>query len=338
LAAVGSATNGTRWASLSASLRNSGAAGKASDPIAGVFWITLAMALMSGIAIFAKHLFRLGVAPEQVMFYRNLSVLLLLLPLFAWRGMSLVRTKNIKMYWLRSGIALFSMYAWFSALSLVPLGQITAISFLGPLFGTVFAALFLGEVLRARRITALGVGFLGAMVILRPGLEPIQLGHMLALVSAISHGIIGPLIKQLTTEDDADRVVFLSHVFMTPLTLIPAYFVWQWPTVELIPYLIGMGICAVLGHMSLARGFASADASLVFTFEFSRLPIAVGLAWIFFGEPTDVWTWVGAAIIFASAAYITRREAQLKKMRGKVLAREQTDPHCLTPLRMVPAE
>ncbi len=327
-----------RFASLSASLRKSGAAGQTSDPIAGVIWITLAMALMSGIAIFAKHLFRLGVAPEQVMFYRNLSVLVLLLPLFAWRGMSLVRTKNIKMYWLRSGIALFSMYCWFTALSMIPLGQITAISFLGPLFGTVFAALFLGEVLRARRISALAVGFLGAMIILRPGLEPISAGHWMALFCALSHGVIGPLIKQLTSEDDADRVVFLSHVFMTPLTLIPAVFVWQWPTAELIPYLIGMGICAVLGHMSMVRGFASADASLVFTFEFSRLPFAVGLAWIFFGEPTDVWTWVGAAIIFASAAYITRREAQLKKMRGKVLAAEHVDPHCLSPLRMAPAE
>jgi drug/metabolite transporter (DMT)-like permease len=331
-------TSNTRFAGLTAALKRSGAAGQASDPIAGVFWITLAMALMSGIAIFAKYLFTFGLAPEQVMFYRNLSVLLLLSPLLFWRGMSLVRSKNIKMYWLRAGIALFSMYAWFSALKLVPLGQITAISFLGPLFGTLFAALFLGEVLRARRLTALGVGFLGAMIILRPGIEPINLGQMLALVSAISHGIIGPLIKQLTTDDDADRVVFLSHVFMTPLTLVPALFVWQWPTLEILPYLIGMGICAVLGHMSLARGFASADASLVFTFEFSRLPFAVTLAWIFFGEPTDILTWVGAAIIFASAAYITRREAQLKKMRDKVQARDHTDPHCLTPLRPTPAE
>lgn len=330
------ATMSTRVSNLSSALKNSGAAGKASDPIAGLFWVTSAVTMMACIAIFAKHLYRFGIAPEQVMFYRNCSVLILLLPLLAWRGPSLVRSKKIHMYWLRSGISLVSMYAWFLALNLVPLGQITAISFMGPIFGTVFAALFLGEVLRARRITALAFGFLGAMIILRPGLEPISLGQLLALVSAVAHGLIGPLIKQLTTEDDADRVVFLSHVFMTPLTLVPALFVWQWPTWEIVPYLIGMGICAVMGHCAMARGFAAADATLVFTFEFARLPVAVTLAWIFFGEQTDIWTWIGAAVIFSSAAYITRREAQLKQQRDKVKVREYSNPLALTPL--TPAE
>ncbi len=321
-------------AGFAASLKNSGAAGRASDPVAGVIWVTAAMALMSGIAIFAKHLFKFGLPPEQVMFFRNFSVLMLMTPLLYWRGADLVRSDQFGTYWVRALLSIVSMYAWFVALSLVPLGTITAISFLGPLFGTVFAALFLGEVIRARRILALAVGFLGAMIILRPGLEPISTGQLLALVSAIAHGLIGPLVKKLTTSDDADRVVFISHLLLTPMTLVCALPVWQMPTMEMVPYLIGMGLCAVFAHAALARGFAAADASLVFTFEFSRLPFAVTLAWVFFGEPTDIWTWVGAAVIFASAAYIVRREAQLKKMRGMVQPREYSDPLCLTPLRL----
>ncbi len=330
------AINMTRFAGLSAALKNSGAAGRASDPVAGIFWVTLAMILMSGIAAFAKHLYRSGLEPEQVMFFRNFSVLLLMLPLLAWRGPSLVQSRQFGKYWMRAGLSLVSMYAWFVALKLVPLGQVTAISFLGPLFGTLFAALFLGEVIRARRMTALAVGFLGAMIILRPGLEPVSTGQLLALVSAVAHGLIGPLVKQLTTEDDADKIVFISHVLLTPMTLVPALFVWQWPALELMPYLIGMGVCAVFGHAAIARGFAATDASLVFTFEFSRLPFAVCLAWIFFSEPTDVWTWVGAAVIFASAAYIVRREAQLRRERNKVVPREHADPLSLKPLK--PAE
>ena len=102
-------------------------------------------------------------------------------------------------------------------------------------------------------------------------------------------------------------------MLMTPFSLIPALFVWQWPLLSLWPYLFGMGLCAIIGHVSLMRGFASTDASLVFTFEFSRLPFAVVIGYLAFGETIDIWTLVGAVIIFASAFYITRREAQLRR-------------------------
>jgi drug/metabolite transporter (DMT)-like permease len=97
-----------------------------------------------------------------------------------------------------------------------------------------------------------------------------------------------------------------------------------------------MGLCAVVGHISLLRGFASTDASLVFTFEFSRLPFAVAVAWLAFGETTDAMTWVGALIIFASAAYITRREAQIRRSQGFVRVRDSagSDALLMTPVRM----
>ena len=93
------------------------------------------------------------------------------------------------------------------------------------------------------------------------------------------------------------------------------------------------GVCAVFAHAALARGFASADASLVFTFEFSRLPFAVAIGWLVFNELTDAWTWIGALIIFCSATYITRREATLARS-GLVRPRDVSDPLLLTPLRM----
>lgn len=321
-------------AGLVARLRASGKAGKRNDPIAGAIWVTFAMATFAGLGTFGKYAMQAGLDPLQVIFFRNFFCLVLMLPLLHWRGPSLAVSTQLRLYGVRVGLAFVSMMAWFTALSLIPFGELTAVGFLAPLFATVFAVLWLGEVVRARRWTALAIGFIGALIILRPGGMGFGLGQMLALIAALTAGVVGPLLKQMTAQDDPDKIVFITNLWATPASLIPALFVWQWPPLDLWPYLIAMGICAVLGHVALLRGFASTDASLVFTFEFSRLPFSVAAGYVFFAEKTDLWTWVGALIIFTSAAYVTRREAQLARQRGGVRIRDVSDPLSLTPVRL----
>jgi drug/metabolite transporter (DMT)-like permease len=287
-----------------------------SDPVAGVIWITISMALFAGLAVFSRQAMDAGLHPFEVVFLRNLFACLLLVPLLAYRGRSLLRSENLGLYGLRVMVSLVSMQAWFYAISLIPIGEVTAISYLAPLFGTLGAVLLLGEVVRIRRWTALGVGFLGAMVILRPTGAELGLGQVCALVSAMTSGLTAVLVKQLTARDDPDKIVFLTNALLMPLSLIPALFVWRWPTLEVLPALLGMGVCAVLGHVTVVRGYAATDASLAMTFEFSKLPFAVGIAFLAFGETIDRWTWAGALIIFASAVYITRREARLRAERA----------------------
>ncbi len=284
----------------------------------GVMWTTLAMALFAGLAAFAKATINAGVHPWQVVFLRNLMAVLAMAPLLAVRGAELVRTPNFNLYLARCGISVFSMMAWFYALSIIPIGELTAISFLAPLFGTLCAVLFLGEVVRLRRWTALFVGFIGAMIILRPTGANFGVGQLCALVSAFSGGLLAILIKQLTSRDDTNQIVFLTNLLMTPASLIPALFVWSWPGLDVLPLMLGMGACAVLGHIAITRAFTLLDASLVMTFEFSRLPFATAIAYAAFGEVIDTWTWVGALIIFASAVYITRREAMLRRQSAKI--------------------
>lgn len=319
---------------LAASLRSSGKAGQQSDPIAGVFWVTLSMALLSGLAALGKYATARGVPPLEVVFFRNFFCVLALSPLLYWRGVSLMQSPQLPLYGLRASLGLLSMLAWFTALSMIPLAELTAISFLAPLFGTLAAILMLGEVVRWRRLTALVVGFLGAMIILRPGASALGTGQFLAVISALTMGFVAPLVKQLTLRDDADKIVFLTNLIVTPLSLVPALFVWVWPPLDLWPVLAGLGALAVVGHLALVRGFAATDASLVMTFEFSRLPFAVLIGWLMFGETTDVWTWIGASVIFGSALYITRREARLKSQGHMVRARTESDPLSLTPLRL----
>jgi len=126
-------------------------------------------------------------------------------------------------------------------------------------------------------------------------------------------GVSTLFIKHLTNGDDPDKIVFVSSAFMTPLTLVPALLVWRWPEAHLWPYLLAMGPVATLGHVSLARAFAAADASFAMNFDFARLPFAVLFGFLVFGEIIDLWTWIGAAIIFAASLYIVHREARLKK-------------------------
>jgi drug/metabolite transporter (DMT)-like permease len=291
--------------------------GKRNNPVAGIVWVTLSMMTLAGLGAFAKAAANSGVHPFQIVFFRNVFATLVFLPLLYTRGASVFETGQLSLYGWRCLVALLSMLAWFTGLSLIPLGELTAISFLAPLFGTLGAIFFLGEKVRGRRWTAMAVGFLGAMIILRPGISPMGLGQVLAVMAAITAGMSGILVKQLTNRDDPNRIVFLTHAILIPMSLIPALFVWQWPPLSTLPLLLGMGICATLGHISLVRGYAATDASLVMTFEFSKLPFATIIGYFVFGELTDRWTWVGALVIFASAVYIARREAQVRHEASK---------------------
>jgi drug/metabolite transporter (DMT)-like permease len=292
------------------------------------------MALLVGIAAVGRYAARSGIDPAQILFFRNFFCVVWMLPLFAWRGLSLVKTKQLRLYGMRVMLSFISMMAFFQALALLPIGEVTAINFLSPLFGTLFAILLLGEHVGTRRWTALAVGFLGAMVILRPTGSAFGFGQVAALTSAMAIGVIGPLVKQLTSVDDADRIVFITNLLLTPLSLIPALFVWTWPPLELWPQLILMGLFAVLGHMALVRGYAVSDASLVMTFKFSRLPFAVLIGYLAFGELIDGWTWVGAIIIFTAALYVTHREAQMARLNKTIVPDQDIDPQSLTPLRL----
>lgn len=301
-------------------------------PIASLFWATLSMGLLAGLGGFGKVLTINGVPPIQVVFLRNAFCLMFLLPLLYWRGRSLLRSDQLPLYGFRTFMSFVSMTAWFSALAMVPLAQLQAIGFLAPIFATIGAIFLLGERVTTARWSAIAMGLCGALVILRPFGGDFGWGQTLALVAAFLSGLINPLIKQLTGNDDPEKIVFLTHLGLTPLSLIPALFVWEWPRPDLWPYAVGLGVSAFLGHLAMVRGIAAAAASLASCFEFSRLPFAVLIGSYAFGEITDLWTWVGAAIIFSAALYVTRTETKAAAhARGRRI-RDEEAPLQLTPV------
>jgi drug/metabolite transporter (DMT)-like permease len=223
-------------------------------------------------------------------------------------------------------LSLASMLAWFSCLPMLPFEQAVALSFTAPLFATMGAALILGETVRARRWTATIVGFLGVLVILRPGLDGggladgLGLGATLAILSSMISAVLTLIVKDLSRTEPSDAVVTYMVLLLTPMSLAPAVFVWQWPLIEHWPLLVAMGALGSLGHMCLMRSFALADASAVMPYDYTRLLFATLIGFVVFAEVPDVWTWVGAGIIAGSAVYIARREAIMKQSAATTAA------------------
>jgi drug/metabolite transporter (DMT)-like permease len=275
-------------------------------------WMIASCALLAGLSALGRHIAHLGIDPLQIVFCRLVFAWMCMLPWLVRRGIGSLGTSQIKLYLLRACISMCAMTTWFYALAMIPIGEVTALSFLAPLFTTIGAALVLGEVVRLRRWTATLIGFCGALIIIRPGMAEMSLGSWFALGSAVFMGTSALIIKTLTRGDDPWTVVFFSHLIMIPMALIPALLVWTWPTPEVWLFLLATGPVAVAGHLFLTKAFSVTDVSIVAAVDFSRLPFAVLIGWLAFGELSDIWTWAGALVIFTSSLYIVRREQQLQ--------------------------
>ena len=274
-------------------------------------------AFLGVLAGLGRMLGKLDIEPAQTVFFRLLFAWLCLAPLMLRRGIAGIATDQLRIYMLRAVVSMIAMWTWFYGVSLIPIGELTALSFLSPMFTTVGAMLLLGEVVRLQRWAAILIGFCGALIIIRPGMVEMTAGHWFALVSALTMGCSALIIKRLTRQDDSFRIVFISHSLMLPLALVPALLVWRWPDQEIWLLLMATGPVAVLGHLTLTRAYSLADASLIAVVDYARLPFAVLVGWVLFGEITDLMTWIGATVIFASSLFILRREMMLKQ-QGRI--------------------
>ena len=279
-------------------------------PARGAVWMVMSGASFAILTALIRHA-SADLHPFELVFFRSLFGLLFMLPWFLRTGLRGLRTRRPGLHGVRALSGLAAMLCWFSAVALMPVAEVTALSFTTPLFATLGAVLFLGETVRRRRWTATAVGFAGAMIILRPGAEAFGVPALLALSAAAMMAISVLLVKVLSRTETASTVVLYMGLLMTPLALVPALFVWTMPSPQLWVWMVLMGLAGTAGHLTLVRAFAAADASAVLPFDFSRLIFAAFLGYAFFAERPDVWTWVGAAVIFAATLYTAHRETRL---------------------------
>jgi drug/metabolite transporter (DMT)-like permease len=203
-----------------------------------------------------------------------------------------------------------------------------AISYSTPIFITIGAVLVLREVVRARRWTAVALGFLGVMIIVRPGTEGFSGASLVALVAAIASAMVAISIKVLSRSEPADAIVLYTTLIWVPMSLLPALFVWVWPSPAGWLWGALAGLFGTAAHWFWTRALREGDASALTPISFLQLPVVAALAWWLFAETPDPFTFAGSAVIFLSTVYIARREAMLAKraLREAAVNRDVSPP------------
>ena len=284
-----------------------------------VVWATLpgnlkgmAYALLSGMTFAAsngmvRHV-SAEVHPFEIAFFSFFFGFLVLLPVLARTGLAPLRTKRPGMHMVRVALGAVATLAIFYALSVTPLAQVAALSFTMPIFATVLAIVILREVVGIRRWTAIIVGFVGTYVILRPGAGAIELGALLVLAASVLYGITVIVIKILTRTDSPLTIMAVQICMMSPVLLVPALFVWQWPTWPQLAWLATIAVVTAFSVLAFAMAMKEADTAAVMSLNFLQLVWASLIGFVFFAEMPDLYTWIGGAMIVASTTYIAYRE------------------------------
>ena len=242
----------------------------------------------------------------EIMFFRNVICLAIICPLAGRYGRRLFTTDRLGLHGLRNVVHFFAQSGWFYGLALLPLAEVFAIEFTAPIWTAILAAYFLAERLTARRLAGILLGFIGILIILRPGIAIIDPAAIAVLAAAIGFAVTFVTTKSLTTSDRPLTILFYMNLMQLPLGLVPTLAFWVTPSPDLWPWVLVAGLAGLASHYCFARAFAIADAGSVAPIDFVRLPLAVVIGFVLYQEPVDAFVALGAVVIIAGNALSMR--------------------------------
>lgn len=246
--------------------------------------------------------------PFVIAFFRNLFGLLFLAPLLMGSGFAQMRTERFGLHALRGLVNIGAMLLFFSAVAISPLAKVTALSFTAPIFAAALSVVFLGERLRLHRWGAIVIGFIGMLIIIRPGFALLDAGSLMVVASALLWSVAMILIKILSRTESSVAIVAWMGIFLCAFSLPPALWVWETPSTESLAWLLFIGLCGSFGQVTLSQSFKETEPTAVLPFDFLKLIWTALLGAWFFNEIPDIYTWTGAGVIFAAGFYIAYRE------------------------------
>ncbi len=269
--------------------------------VAALCWMAVALASFIAIAISGRAAGQ-GVDTMHLMFYRSIVALILVSIMIAASptGFRQIATRRLPLHATRNAIHFIAQFSWFYALMLIPLAQLFAVEFTAPLWVAVLAPIVLRERLTATRILAAAVGFIGVLIIVRPGAVPISAGTMLALLAAL--GFAGSMIATKRLVVTEPILGFLFHMswmqmVMAGIAILPNP---DLPTLETFKWIGAVALFGLSAHFALARAFTHADAIIVAPMDFLRLPLIMGVGFVLYAEPVEIWVLAGAAVVIAA--------------------------------------
>lgn len=298
----------------------------AAPPVLRAALLMLASTLFFGLMAVSIRLASQTLHAFEIAFFRNVFGVVAALPLLLRHGPGLLRTQHLPRYVVRCLVGVVSMLCGFWAIAHLPLAQAVSLSYSTPLFVTVLAVWLLGEQVRARRWAAVAAGFIGVLVIVRPGTEGFTGASLIALTAAVMSGFVSIQIKQLSALEPADRIVLWTTMLWVPMSFLPALTVWEWPRGITWLWVAAAGLLGTGGHMLWTRALTLGEVSALTPISFMQLPVVAVAGWFLFDEPLDRWTLTGALIIFGANAYIAHREAQLVRRSATTAPVEAAKP------------
>ncbi|MDU8912893.1 DMT family transporter [Aestuariicoccus sp. MJ-SS9] len=284
----------------------------ANRPLAGIFWMVATGLCFVAVTALVKTLGGRVPAAESA-FLRYVMGLVFLIPM--WRSLRETRvTARLGLIvGLRGAVHSVGVILWFFAMTRIPLAEVTAMNYLTPVYVTILAVVFLGERLALRRIAAVVLALIGAMMILRPGFRELDPGHLAMMGTALLFSGSYLAAKILSGEISAAAIVAWLSITVT-IGLAPfAFAVWVTPSLADLAVLFGVACFATAGHYTMTLAFAAAPVTVTQPVTFLQLVWSVAVGAAFFGEPADPWVIAGGAVIMGSVLFITLREAHLKR-------------------------
>lgn len=280
--------------------------------VRGIILMILAGMFFAGMQGLIRLCAEAGMHALQTAFFRSVIGLIFFAAFTSGAGLATLKTRRIGAHLTRSVLQAASLVLGFMAVTLTPLASYTALTFSAPLFAAIGAALILHEKVDLKRWLAIIGGFGGCLIVLQPGQADLGLGPILAIASSLAWALCMVGIKDLSRTDSSLTQGIYMSIFITPMTLIPALFYWAWPSWEQFGLVVALGILGSLGHLAFAESLRLADTTAVLPFEFLRLMWATIVGYTLFAEAPDAFTWIGGAVIFASATFVALSEARRK--------------------------
>ena len=222
-------------------------------------------------------------------------------------------TKNLKIHILRSALNLPAMLLGFAALAMLPLEKMTAIHFIVPIIVTILAVIFLKEKIYLYRSIALVMGFLGMLIILRPGIIDISIGIYMALISSLIWSVVIILTKKVSKDDSAITILSHQYVYMSLFSFPLVIYFWDQPSLKTIIFILCAAMSGTILHIALNHAYKLVDVTMTQPYSFLGLVVSSIIGFFVFSDKPDFYTWLGASVIFCGVLLISYRELQLNK-------------------------
>lgn len=289
--------------------------------VKGALWMLATVASFVGMAVAGREL-SADMSTAGVMFWRGLVGLAMVTPVALWRGgLRSLRTARPVGHLTRNIVHFGGQFAWFYGLAYLTLAQVTSLNATTSIFGVILAVLFLGERMTLDRFLVILAGFAGALIVLRPGVIPVEFASFVVLGGAFCYAAAIVMVKSLTSTETPLRIVFWMMAIQTPLSLLLFLPDWAWPSLADLPWIVVVGFAGVAAHYTMTRALTLADASVLMPINYLQLPIMAIIGAISYGEPPDAYTLGGGAIILAATWFnVWRSERARKASRRKAMA------------------